>query len=50
MAFYFLLMCPNCGNRMKYHSKTKLVSSNSKKCVYCGKSFNVGKAILQEIQ
>lgn len=37
----FLLKCPNCGNQMKYASASKLVKGKRKRCVYCGKSFEV---------
>jgi len=35
----FLLLCPKCGNRMKY--QTENPTKKIKKCVYCGKSFTI---------
>jgi uncharacterized Zn-finger protein len=33
----FLLICPKCGNKMKYQTDNPL--GKKKMCVYCGKSF-----------
>lgn len=44
----FLLNCHHCGNRMLYESRTNLIAGKSKRCVYCGKSFVVRNAILQQ--
>ncbi len=49
MAFFFLVKCPSCGNKMKYHSTTKILSGKKKRCVYCGRSFSVKDHVLNEI-
>ncbi|MBL7054219.1 hypothetical protein ISS05_00510 [Candidatus Woesearchaeota archaeon] len=45
----FLLKCPNCKNKMKYQSKGMILTGKRKKCVYCGKSYNVREAIVKKI-
>ncbi|MBN2111468.1 hypothetical protein JW707_00035 [Candidatus Woesearchaeota archaeon] len=46
----FLLQCPKCGNRMKYSSKDKIISSKKKACVYCGHSFSVSSHIIKQLK
>ncbi|MBI2102041.1 hypothetical protein J4204_05960 [Candidatus Woesearchaeota archaeon] len=46
----FLLQCPKCKNRMKYQSKDIYLSGKRKKCVYCGFSISVNKAVVKKIQ
>lgn len=41
------LQCPKCKNRMKYQSKSKILSGKKKRCVYCGFSIGISRAILQ---
>jgi len=41
----FLLRCPKCKNLMKYHTYGNL-GRKRKRCVYCGYSFQVKKAIV----
>ncbi|MBI2658096.1 hypothetical protein HYX08_05380 [Candidatus Woesearchaeota archaeon] len=45
----FLLQCPKCRNQMKYQNKDISLISKKKRCVYCGKSFSVNKAIMEKI-
>ena len=47
--FYFLLMCPNCGNKMKYHTTTIILSGKNKRCVYCGKSFSIKDRVVKQL-
>ena len=44
-----LLKCPNCKNEMKYQNSTSGIMGKSKKCVYCGKSFNVRDNIVKRL-
>ena len=38
----FVVRCPECRHTMRYHpTKTGVVSSKTKKCVYCGRSFKI---------
>jgi len=41
----FLLKCPKCNNFMKYHTSGNL-DKKRKRCVYCGHSFLVKKAVV----
>ena len=41
-----LLRCPQCKNQMKYQPKGSVIGKK-KACVYCGKSFDVRKNVLQ---
>lgn len=44
-----LLQCPNCKHRMKYLPiKEGTLFGKKKKCVYCGKNFNVREHIVQQ--
>ena len=42
-----LLQCPKCKNKMKYQAmdNKKDLDKKSKRCVYCGHSFNVRKNV-----
>ncbi|MFH1181593.1 MAG: hypothetical protein V1702_01420 [Candidatus Woesearchaeota archaeon] len=45
----FLLQCPKCNNQMKYESRTPEIFGKRKRCVYCGKAFDVRKAIVKKL-
>ena len=45
---YFLLLCPKCGNKQKYHTTTKIISDKRKKCVYCNASFKIKDTIITQ--
>ncbi|MFH1408563.1 MAG: hypothetical protein ABIH34_01520 [Nanoarchaeota archaeon] len=45
----FLLRCTHCSQRMKFQSPTKVLAGKRKRCVYCGKSFNVFKGVLRQV-
>ncbi len=45
----FLLKCPGCQNKMKYQNRDMHILKKSKRCVYCGKTFNVHKNIVEKI-
>lgn len=45
-----LLKCPKCHNSMKYQSKDNYIMGKSKKCVYCGRSFNVRNNLIKEFK
>jgi uncharacterized protein YbaR (Trm112 family) len=45
-----LLKCPNCKNNMKYMPLKTGVIGKSKKCVYCGKNYNVRDNILKKLE
>ena len=45
----FLLQCPKCGNRMKYHTGSIIPSKKRKECVYCGKSYIIKDHIVEKI-
>jgi hypothetical protein len=49
MSIIFLLQCPKCKNKMKYHTNTSVVSDKRKACVYCGKSFKIIENIKERI-
>lgn len=44
-----LLLCPRCGQRMKYQPRDRRLSGKTKKCVYCGFSMTVSKYILKHV-
>jgi len=46
----FLLQCPKCKNRMKYSTKDRILTKKSKRCVYCGRNFNVKNNIIKRIE
>lgn len=50
MKMILLLKCPKCKNSMKYMPLKQGVIGKSKKCVYCGKSFNVRDNIVKKIE
>jgi NAD-dependent SIR2 family protein deacetylase len=45
----FLLKCPKCRNQMQYEPTNNILNKKVKKCVYCGKGFNVKKNIFQTL-
>ena len=45
----FLLQCPKCKNRMKYQGKGVSLSGKKKKCVYCGFSIVIERAIIKKV-
>ncbi|MBI2658590.1 hypothetical protein HYX05_00620 [Candidatus Woesearchaeota archaeon] len=45
----FLLQCPKCKNRMKYQSKDAYLAKKKKRCVYCGFSMSISKAVVKKI-
>jgi hypothetical protein len=45
----FLLQCPKCKNRMKYQGKGISLPRKKKKCVYCGFSIAIERAIIKSI-
>ena len=46
MTRIFTLMCPKCGNKMKFLPlNMDDFSKKKKKCVYCGHSFAVHKSL-----
>ncbi len=45
----FLLQCPKCKNKMKYQGKDMYLAGKKKRCVYCGFSMSIGKAIIKKI-
>ncbi|MBS3131786.1 hypothetical protein J4212_05110 [Candidatus Woesearchaeota archaeon] len=49
MSLFFLLRCPKCKNTMKYHTDTKILTEKRKKCVYCGFSMSVRKALEKKL-
>jgi transposase-like protein len=46
----FLLRCPECKHTMKYQPTKVDLKGLSKRCVYCGKSFNVKNSIEKQIE
>ena len=42
-------LCPKCGHKMKYQNQTLDLKGKSKRCVYCGRSFTVVKAIVKKL-
>ncbi len=44
-----LLRCPGCKNTMKYQSKGTSLQGKAKRCVYCGKSYQVKSAVIKAI-
>ncbi len=47
-----LAQCPNCKNKMKAMPKAERLSdigSKRKRCVFCGKSFLLKKAIVKKL-
>ncbi len=47
--YVFKLKCPYCGNEMLYSSKTRFIKGKRKRCVYCGKSFEVSSAVVKDL-
>jgi len=45
----FLLQCPGCGQRMKYHTSDTVLTGKVKKCVYCPRSFSVRKNLVKRL-
>ena len=47
----YLLHCKKCNNNMKYQptKELALLEKAVKKCVYCGKSIDVKKSIVQKL-
>lgn len=45
----FLLQCPKCNHRMKYHNMTSSLDKKRKVCVYCGFSMSLRKAIVKKL-
>jgi uncharacterized protein YbaR (Trm112 family) len=45
-----LLKCPKCKNSMKYMPLKQGIIGKSKKCVYCGKNFNVRDNIEKKLE
>jgi predicted nucleic-acid-binding Zn-ribbon protein len=45
-----LLQCPKCKNRMKYQSKTVILTGKRKTCVYCGRNFKVRDNLIKKVQ
>lgn len=41
-----LLKCPACKNTMKYRSQDSSIRGKAKRCVYCGRSYQVRPAII----
>jgi len=44
----FLLLCPRCGQRMKYQPRDR-IAGKTKRCVYCGFSMAAQKHILKRV-
>ena len=44
----FLLKCPKCKQSMNYHTKTTILASKRKQCVYCGKGFKISENIIKK--
>lgn len=44
-----LLKCPECRNTMKYQNRDSSVKGKAKRCVYCGRSYQVRPAIISTI-
>ncbi|MBW2970872.1 hypothetical protein KY320_01795 [Candidatus Woesearchaeota archaeon] len=42
-----LLRCPQCKQAMKYESRDRMYYNKTKRCVYCGKSFQVRDSIVR---
>ncbi|MBU0980708.1 MAG: hypothetical protein KJ709_07920 [Nanoarchaeota archaeon] len=45
----FLLRCRHCGNTMKFQAATMMMKGKRKRCVYCGKSFEVSRAVIEQL-
>ncbi len=45
----FLVGCPQCGHEMKYGTKDPYLAGKKKKCVYCGKKFDVSKNMIRKV-
>ncbi len=43
----FILQCPKCNNRMRYHTSAKFLTGKRKKCVYCGFSMSVRESVIK---
>ena len=44
-----LLRCPKCKQTMKYQPKDVILTKKVKRCVYCGRSYRVGKNIVKKL-
>jgi len=40
-----LVKCPGCGRNQKCQPKPGFVTTKSKRCVYCGRSFKIHSSI-----
>jgi hypothetical protein len=45
----FLLQCPKCKQQMKYESRNEEIFRKKKRCVYCGKTFDVRKNLVKKL-
>ena len=43
-----IIKCPQCGHSQKFLPLKQISEKSRKKCVYCGKSIQVYKAIIGE--
>lgn len=50
MTTMFLVRCPQCGNSMKYQVMQGTYFGKTKKCVYCGKTFQVKDYVIKRIK
>ncbi|MEE9525285.1 MAG: hypothetical protein V3V78_01615 [Candidatus Woesearchaeota archaeon] len=50
MIKMFLIKCPKCKQNMKYQVMKGLVAGKSKRCVYCGRSFQVKENIVKKVK
>ncbi|MBR9692859.1 hypothetical protein GOV07_02900 [Candidatus Woesearchaeota archaeon] len=37
----FIVKCPGCGKEQKTQPRPGLVTSKTKRCVYCGRNFKI---------
>ncbi len=45
----FILECPQCRHEMKYDTKDAYLTGKKKRCVYCGKTFDVPKNMIRKL-
>jgi len=44
-----LLKCPKCSHKMKYQARNMILTGKRKRCVYCGFSMEINKAIVKKV-
>jgi uncharacterized protein YbaR (Trm112 family) len=50
LKMMFLLKCPKCKHDMKYQTEDQFLTKKVKRCVYCGRSFQVKDRIVKRLK